>query len=773
MRLKYSILIIAIFISYTFYSQDISEKTARIVANNFLNQRIQLKNSNHNKLINITNRFDKKYDGFYIFKSLNGFIIISSQSENHPILAYSFDTTLNPEGNQSPEFLYFLREYQSANEYLRKSKIKKIGEDKERSLIKEEWDALLYRKEMPLSKMNHKYNEIPLTKDPLITTKWSQNTFYNKLVPKTYENQSCLTGCVATTMAQIMKYWNYPVKGKSSNTYKIQNTYYDWKGKTLTADFANTTYLWNNMPTSLSLTSTTQQIDAVATLMLHTGISVNMIYGPNSSGAFNNSVLKALKNYFQYSSDVKMVNKGNYSNFEWIKLIKDQLIKNYPVFYKGSNRQGAHTFIADGIDSNNLIHFNFGWGGYADGYFQLSEPAGYKSNQSAIINIHPINYTCSIPSGLTTSNISSTGVVLKWNNIPGILSYTIEYKTNKEENWNTKTLESNDTLYTLTGLKPNTSYSWRVKANCYTSNSSNYAQSTFNTLIYPTPTHLSAYDITSNSAILKWDEMPGVSNYTVEYKSSLESTWTTAAIATTNTFFLLSKLNANTTYNWRVKANYSDSISSNFEENSFRTSTNCAANYEPNDSFETAYPININTLYSAALGSSYDLDYYKFSIYKKSTIEIILKNFSEHYTLALYDSSKNYITRSTNTENNKDQFQINLIPGTYYIMVKGYKDAFLENKCYDLIVNQIFNDKITDNNNIIIYPNPAHETLNIKGVPSNIQKFITLTIFDNSGKLVKNVRLLIEDKISINVSDLQPNLYIIKILGKNYKFIKK
>ena len=267
--------------------------------------------------------------------------------------------------------------------------------------------------------------------------------------------------------------------------------------------------------------------------------------------------------------------------------------------------------------------------------------------------------------------------------------------------------------------------------------------------------------------------MPGVSNYTVEYKSSLESTWTTAAIATTNTFFLLSKLNANTTYNWRVKANYSASISSNFEENSFRTSTNCAANYEPNDSFETAYPININTLYSAALGSSYDLDYYKFSIYKKSTIEIILKNFSEHYTLALYDSSNNYITRSTNTENNKDQFQINLIPGSYYIMVKGYKDAFLENKCYDLIVNQMFNDKITDNNNIIIYPNPAHETLNIKGVPSNIQKFITLTIFDNSGKLVKNVRLLIEDKISINVSDLQPNLYIIKILGKNYKFIKK
>lgn len=683
MRLKYSILIIAIFISYIFYGQDISEKTARIVANNFLKQRIQLKNLNHNKLINITNRFDKKYDGFYIFKSLNGFIIISSQSENHPILAYSFDTTLNPEENQSPEFLYFLREYQSANEYLRKSKIKKIGEDKEISLIKEEWDALLYRKEMPLSKINHKYYEIPLSKDPLITTKWSQNTFYNKLVPKTYENQSCPTGCVATTMAQIMKYWNYPVKGKSSNTYKIQNTYYDWKGKTLTADFANTTYLWNNMPTSLSLTSTTQQIDAVATLMLHTGISVNMIYGPNCSGAFNNYVLKALKNYFLYSSDIKMVNKGNYNNSEWIKLIKDQLIKNYPVFYKGSNREGAHTFIADGIDSNNLVHFNFGWGGYADGYFQLSEPAGYKSNQSAIIDIHPINYICSKPSGLTTSIISSTSVVLKWNDIPRIISYTIEYKTNKEANWKTITLESTDTLYTLTGLKPNTSYSWRVKANCYTSNSSN------------------------------------------------------------------------------------------FEENSFYTSTNCTANYEPNDSFENAYPIKINTLYSAALGSSYDLDYYKFSIYKKSTIDIILKNFSEHYTLTLYDSSKNYITGSTNMENNKNQFHINLIPGTYYIMVKGYKDAFLDNECYDLIVNQMFNDKIADSNNLILYPNPAYETLNIKGIPSNIQKFITLTIFDNSGKLVKNIRVLIEDKISINVSYLQPNLYIIKILGKNYKFIKK
>ncbi len=787
MNLKSILLGIAIFISYLFHGQDISEKTARIVANNFLNQKNIKKTSNNEKLINITARIDKKYDGFYIFNSENGFFIISSQSENHPILAYSLDSSIPVGEKQSPEFLYILNEYQAANEYLRNNKIKKINDD-ESILIKEEWNALLNGRQLSSAKNNTNKSDAtdPAFVLPLIKTKWKQRPLYNKLVPKTYENYDCPTGCVATAMAQLMKYWGYPKKGMSNHTYKISSKYYDWNGKTLSANFENTTYKWSNMPTSLDDSSSKEEVDAVATLMLHAGISVDMIYGPNSSGAYSSDVPNALVKYFRYNSDLDMESKIDYDNTEWIKLIKSQLSKNYPIYYKGSSSKGGHAFIADGYDTDNLIHFNFGWGGKSDGYYQASNPVGYTSKQAIIINIYPGEDYCSKPSGLSTSNLANYNITLNWKSISGVENYTVEYKANTDTTWKVATTTANAS-YTLTGLRANTSYDWRVKANCSSENSSDYAQDEFKTLSdCSTPEGLKASYLSTNSALLNWKAIPNVQNYTIEYKANNDTQWNIAATTSEN-YYTLSGLKANTSYNWRVKANCSSESSSSYIQNEFTTLLNDVYNYEPNNSFDTAYPIDCNITYSAGIDSRVDVDYYKFTITKVSNIIITLQNLPKNYDLVLYDSDKNYIASSTR-KGKLDEFIVldNLEAGTYYVYVYGYKNAYKDKKCYDLTVYNKTPDKNINNvdlysdlsneknkNSIVIYPNPVTDIINIKGIASDLQKSTTVTIHDRNGNVVKTLQINIEETISINVSDLPSNHYFLQIQSKIYRFIKK
>ncbi|PQL93970.1 C10 family peptidase [Apibacter adventoris] len=703
-KFKSIFIILGFFISYYFQGQNISEETARIVAKNFISQKSEIKRSQEVQLTNITAQIDKKYNGFYIFKTANGqgFCIISSEKENHPVLAYSFDSTFSTEEPISPEFLYILNEFQAANEYLRKNKSKKIINEEDHVLIIKEWEALLDGKTLPSTKKAKL--SYPENVEPLLETTWKQSPYYNKFVPLTYEDKSCPTGCVATAMAQIMKYWNYPVKGNGTYTYTIDNSKYDWKGKTLTADFENATYLWDTMPNSLSSSSTDAEIDAVATLMLHAGISVEMTYGPNGSGAYSKKVPFALINYFKYSSDIDIEYRSDYaSDIKWINLVKDQLAKGYPVYFSGRSSSGGHAFIADGYDANNLIHFNFGWGGSSNGYYQITNPKGYTGRQAVIINIYPSSYTCSKPTALSTSNITDINAVLSWKAVDGAQNYTVEYKTASASTWTIANAATNSTTLTLSGLIANTAYNWRVRSNCLDSNTSLYSQANFNTIPAQAP---------------------------------------------------------------------------------------CIASYEPNDSFAQATSIHSNIEYSAGIGSASDKDYYKFILNSKSSITVTLQNLFKDYNFIVYNSSYKRIGKSTRKKKlNKSVFSKTLKPDTYYVQVYDKKGNFDVNQCYTLKVegnyitykninisdtlidNEIPNTK--NNNPVILYPNPVEDIINIKGIYSDKKEYANLTIYDRNGRIVKSFSIRLENIISINVSDLSPNLYFLRIKGKNYKFIKK
>ena len=239
--------------------------------------------------------------------------------------------------------------------------------------------------------------------EPLMTTTWNQSPRYNAMCPySAADSARAVTGCVATAQAQIMKYWNHPAKGHGRHFYD-----HELFG-TLGAVF-DTLYQWDSMPDALGWGSTDAEIHAVAQLMYHVGVSVEMNYGVHSSGAhviaygmYNMpSSERSLRDHFRYSPMLYSVAKQNYMDSDWDSLMRNEIVHGRPVLYSGRDASGGHAFVLDGYDSLGMFHVNWGWGGWYDGYYttdSLSPGAGgiggnatYTFNQdnAAVIGIRP------------------------------------------------------------------------------------------------------------------------------------------------------------------------------------------------------------------------------------------------------------------------------------------------------------------------------------------------------------------------------------------------
>lgn len=229
---------------------------------------------------------------------------------------------------------------------------------------------------------------------PLCMTSWGQGEPFNLECPE-YNGERCLSGCVATAMAQVMKYHDWPPQGKGELTYRAEKI-----GTDIYTDFSQYTLDWGNMLGDYSASSATdQQRQAVAHLLRGLGGSVRMNYFPTASGADVNDATQALLKYWDYSDDIRYMRRSWFSLRDWSQLLYDAL-KNYgPILYGGFSISSAHAFVCDGYDGEGLFHFNWGWDGKADGYFAIDflnpvvedEPrkTGYNGGQSALLNIHP------------------------------------------------------------------------------------------------------------------------------------------------------------------------------------------------------------------------------------------------------------------------------------------------------------------------------------------------------------------------------------------------
>lgn len=208
---------------------------------------------------------------------------------------------------------------------------------------------------------------------PFVTTEWNQGEPYNRLTPILQGNTHCATGCVATAMAQVMKYYEWPERGTGSNKY--QHSVFG----TLSMDFSQSVYDWDNMldiyssyydgSNNLVPEYNDEQAGAVAKLMYDCGISVNMNYW-ESSGASTSRITYAFENYFNYDSETFY--RDNMTSEKFMTTLLAELDERRPALICGTGLGGAHAFVADGYDSNNFVHINWGWGGISDGYFNIN-----------------------------------------------------------------------------------------------------------------------------------------------------------------------------------------------------------------------------------------------------------------------------------------------------------------------------------------------------------------------------------------------------------------
>lgn len=227
---------------------------------------------------------------------------------------------------------------------------------------------------------------------PLIQTQWGQFAPFYNLNP-VIEGSHALTGCVATAMAQIMNYYQWPASGTGSHSY-----YHSATAATYSADFAARDYDWTSVHDKvLSAGFNTPELKSeIARIFNDISISVDMNFGKNGSGALSNSPSVALPKYFQYDPGIQYVQKTGYIG-DWDDMLYSELAASRPIIYGGVDTEGGHEFICDGYKyegEQNMFHFNWGWNGDFDGYFLTSalNPNIYKfnSNQHIIIGIKPL-----------------------------------------------------------------------------------------------------------------------------------------------------------------------------------------------------------------------------------------------------------------------------------------------------------------------------------------------------------------------------------------------
>ena len=286
----------------------------------------------------------KNLDGLTVLGyQQGGFVIVSNDDTNAPVVGYS-----EQEANlDAPELLWYLN---AANQ------------------------ALLSR----TASATASENKEPI--EPLLKTRWGQDTPYNNLCPTERENANVIypTGCVATAMAQVMYYHQYPEKGTGNITYSFQD-------RILSADFNNTYYQWRLMtPTYKKGQYSDESALAVATLMYQCGVSIKMQYNVGGSGAFSYNAATALRKNFGYHENLQIHYRDYYTAKEWINKVYNELKAGRPIIYTGVDESnGGHCFVVDGYDQNNFVHVNWGWDGVNDGYYDIAllNPSGNKFSQ--------------------------------------------------------------------------------------------------------------------------------------------------------------------------------------------------------------------------------------------------------------------------------------------------------------------------------------------------------------------------------------------------------
>ena len=359
------------------YAKSVTESAARTTAANFC----RTKGINSADLSLAYKSVNAGKATYYVFNTgSNGFVIVAADDLAAPILGYSeesgFDIT-----KISPETAYWLGKYDAQIAYSEQHSVQPDAD------ITAAWSQLSLVGPATTA-------ERTTSVASLVHTVWNQMPIYNAMCPHS-GTDTAVTGCVATAMAQVMRFWSWPATGVGTHTYNASGY------GSQTANFGATTYNWSAMPLN-----TTTFNDEVSRINYHAGVSVNMGYGATESGAFvtivespiTNCAEYALKTYFNYAPSLHGYQRGSFSDSLWTNLLKGEFDHGRPVIYSGSGSLGGHCWVGDGYSTYTTltyVHFNWGWGGYCNGNFLLAHISpgteDFNSDQTAIAGIRPNN----------------------------------------------------------------------------------------------------------------------------------------------------------------------------------------------------------------------------------------------------------------------------------------------------------------------------------------------------------------------------------------------
>ena len=278
---------------------------------------------------------------YYIFNASDntGFIIISGDTRAKKILGYSDSGNFDAE-NMPPQLAALMEHYAQQL----KTSTSSNDDDSWKSTFGIGSNGVL-----------------------LETANWGQGYPYNLMTPEK-DGLHCPTGCAATAMAIIMKYHNWPNKGRSQYSYK-------WEGEELSCDFENETFDYTKMPKSINDSECNhEEAMEISKLMYAAGVAINMAYDITESTAYADNIPYQFYRHFKYNIPGFVLKNGgcpehkSYTDTEWLQIIKEQLDSNNPVLYSYT----GHIYVVDGYDDNDYLHVNWGWDGAMNGYFAIN-----------------------------------------------------------------------------------------------------------------------------------------------------------------------------------------------------------------------------------------------------------------------------------------------------------------------------------------------------------------------------------------------------------------
>lgn len=256
---------------------------------------------------------------------------------------------------------------------------------------------------------------------PMVTCHWGQESPYNDLCPIGTSSGTggwqgyggtgrCVTGCVATAMAQVLYYHKWPASGQGEHSVRVKQASGD--PITVTVDFSQSNYEWDKMLDYYNAGYTAEQGHAVAKLMLDCGVASDMEYATDGSGTYTDHARDGLVRNFGYPETLRFVERDGYSEADWMDMVFNELSNDRPIIYGGVDTfNGGHEFVICGYDAQGRVYVNWGWDGSSEGYYDIAllnpDSYAFSAYQDMIIGIESGNSTALVD----TVNVEEPGTL--------------------------------------------------------------------------------------------------------------------------------------------------------------------------------------------------------------------------------------------------------------------------------------------------------------------------------------------------------------------------